>query len=48
MKLHYPASAYDIYTDGGDVSEAQIGDFVVVKGSICFSGALGTKLLQIK
>jgi len=48
MKLHYPASAHDIYTDGGYVSEVQIGDFVVVKGSICFSAALGTKLIQIK
>jgi len=48
MKLHYPASAHDIYTDGGCVCEVQIGDFMVVKGSICFSGVLGTKLIQIK
>jgi len=48
MKLHYQASAHDIYADGGCVSEVQIGDFIVVKGSICFSGALGIKLIQIK
>jgi hypothetical protein len=44
MKLHYPASAHDIYTDVGYVSEVQIGDFVVVKGSICFFSCIRDKI----
>lgn len=43
MKLHYATSAHGTYTDGGCVSEVQIGDFIVVRGSICFSSALGRK-----
>jgi hypothetical protein len=47
--MHYNiCCGSNIYTDGGYVFEVQIGDFVVVKGSICFSVALGTKLIQIK
>jgi hypothetical protein len=46
MKLRYPTSAHGTYTDGGCVSEVHIGDFMVVTGSICVSGALGRKFIN--